>query len=133
MKKIGNEAKALDPDHDFYFVVLRHMVVDFSLGQLHALCCHELKHIGPRDIDNEGNETVKIVKHDFEEFYSILGAFGPDWTFNPKCVDPSSRKSRSPTCRCEKLSKKNSSRRPPRKLDHGSRRGLSRSAKNEEK
>lgn len=88
VKKIGDEAKTLDPDHDFYFVVMRTMVMDFTPGQLHALCCHELKHIGPRDMDKDGNETVKLIKHDFEEFYSIMGAFGADWTFNPQCPDP---------------------------------------------
>jgi len=80
VKKIGDEAKTLDPDHDFYFVVMRTMVLDFTPGQLHAL--------GPRDMDKDGNETVKLIKHDFEEFYSIMGAFGADWVFNPQCPDP---------------------------------------------
>ena len=88
VRKIDDLSKHLDPEHDFHFVVSRFMVKDFTPGQLHALCCHELKHIGPRDMDKEGNETAKLVAHDFEEFFSIIGAFGADWTFNPNCPDP---------------------------------------------
>ena len=88
VRKIDDLSKSRDPDHDFYLVVARYMVKDFSESQLKALLCHELNHIGERDLDKDGNEKVKLINHDFEEFYSIVGAFGQDWPYNPNCPDP---------------------------------------------
>lgn len=60
-------------DYDFIIVIYEPNISNFNDAQLQALLYHELLHIG---------EDYRIVKHDVNDFYSVLKEFGVDWQWD---------------------------------------------------
>ena len=61
-------------DHDYIICINERVLGTMSDAQLEILLYHELMHIG---------EDFDIVKHDVEDFYTLLKEFGVDWAVDP--------------------------------------------------
>lgn len=65
--------------YDFMIIIYDQNCAHFSDKQKEILIEHELRHIGVDEED--GFETkLYIVPHDYEEFRSIIEAYGLDWS-----------------------------------------------------
>lgn len=87
-KRIEPIYKVINSAYDYLIVFFDKLIVDFTPAQLNVLVLHELMHIGGTEIDNKGNEKTKMIKHNVEDFFEIITAFGADWATNDSCRDP---------------------------------------------
>jgi hypothetical protein len=67
-------------NYKFILTVYEPKVLGFNPAQMNILILHELTHIS--------EDGDKLVKHDLEDFFTIISTFGPDWDTNPNVIDP---------------------------------------------
>ena len=63
---------------DFFVIVYKERVKNFTPEQLRILIMHELLHIAVEE-DSEGKPKYGTNKHDLNDFYYIVQRFGVDW------------------------------------------------------
>lgn len=64
---------------DFVIVIYKERIHGFTNEQLRILIMHELMHIGVKEDSETGVVSYHIVKHDLEDFRTIIEQFGTDW------------------------------------------------------
>ncbi len=73
--KVEGKYKPFCP-FDFLIIIYELNITGMTENQLKVLLWHELRHIG-WDFDKQ---KAKIIPHDIEDFYSIIGRFGIRWS-----------------------------------------------------
>lgn len=67
-------------NYKFIMTVYEPNVISMNDAQTNLLVMHELMHISD-DFD-------KLVKHDLEDFSSLVATYGLNWDTNPNVIDP---------------------------------------------
>ena len=70
-------------NYDFTITLFRNNLIGLTLDQIRIVLFHELLHVGIEP-GADGDEIYSVVKHDLEDFKTIIDRFGTDWAKNAK-------------------------------------------------
>ena len=70
-------------NYDFTITLFKNNLIGLTLDQIKIVLFHELLHVGIEQ-GPDGTETYSVVKHDLEEFKTIIDRFGTDWAKNAR-------------------------------------------------
>ena len=69
--------------YDFTITLFKNNLIGLTLDQIKIVLFHELLHVGI-ELGPDGTETYNVVKHDLEDFKTIIDRFGTDWAKNAR-------------------------------------------------
>ena len=70
-------------NYDFTITLFKNNLIGLTLDQIKIVLFHELLHVGIEQ-GPDVTETYSVVKHDLEEFKTIIDRFGTDWAKNAR-------------------------------------------------
>ena len=70
-------------NYDFTITLFRNNLIGLTLDQIRIVLFHELLHVGIEP-GADGDEIYSVVKHDLEDFKTIIDRFGTDWAKNAR-------------------------------------------------
>lgn len=70
-------------NYDFTITLFRNNLIGLTLDQIRIVLFHELLHVGI-ETGADGDEIYSVVKHDLEDFKTIIDRFGTDWAKNAR-------------------------------------------------
>ena len=70
-------------NYDFTITLFRNNLIGLTLDQIRIVLFHELLHVGIEP-GADGDEIYSVIKHDLEDFKTIIDRFGTDWAKNAK-------------------------------------------------
>ena len=70
-------------NYDFTITLFKNNLIGLTLDQIKIVLFHELLHVGIEQ-GPDGDETYSVVKHDLEDFKTIIDRFGTDWAKNAR-------------------------------------------------